>query len=168
MISTTQVDKAVEQLQLTLGSEFDDSSVRDMAYAVLDMTERTTNFEDVKEWHEIFAQWQISREPARVLPISMLTLRDDLMQEELDELHGAMWRADLVEVADGIGDLLFTVYGTALAFGIDADKVFKEVMRSNMSKLGEDGTPILAENGKVMKGPNYSPPDLQFVLGDKP
>ena len=48
-----------------------------------------------------------------------------------------------------------------LAFGIDLDKCFDEVQRSNMSKLGEDGKPIYNENGKVMKGPKYFEPNLK-------
>jgi predicted HAD superfamily Cof-like phosphohydrolase len=128
----------------------------------------TTTFEGVKEWHEIFAQWQIARGPVGLLPLSLIQLRISLMREELDELEAAMYNGDLIEIADGIGDLLFTTYGTALAFGINADAVSREILRSNMSKAAEDGTPILREDGKVMKGPNYSPPDLQFVLGNKP
>jgi predicted HAD superfamily Cof-like phosphohydrolase len=40
------------------------------------------------------------------------------------------------------------------------DEAFAEVHRSNMSKLGEDGKPVLREDGKIMKGPNFSPPNL--------
>jgi len=45
--------------------------------------------------------------------------------------------------------------------GINLDKCFKEVQRANMSKLGNDGKPIYNEKGKVMKGPNYSEPNLK-------
>lgn len=45
----------------------------------------------------------------------------------------------------------------------DFDRVFAEVHRSNMSKLGDDGKPIFREDGKVLKGPNYSPADLSFL-----
>jgi hypothetical protein len=48
--------------------------------------------------------------------------------------------------------------------GADFFGAFKEVHRSNMSKLGEDGTPVLREDGKVLKGPNYSPPNLKQFL----
>lgn len=46
----------------------------------------------------------------------------------------------------------------------DFDRIFAEVHRSNMSKLGEDGKPVFREDGKVLKGPNYSPADLSFLL----
>ena len=68
---------------------------------------------------------------------------------------------DIVEVADALTDILYVTYGAGHSFGIDLDKCFTEVQRSNMSKLGEDGNPIYNENGKVMKGPNYSKPNLK-------
>ena len=43
-------------------------------------------------------------------------------------------------------------------------KPTKELKKSNMSKLGEDGKPIYNEAGKVMKGPNYFKPDLSKFL----
>ena len=55
---------------------------------------------------------------------------------------------------------MYVTYGAGHAFGIDLDKCFDEVQRSNMSKLGVDGKPIYNEKGKVMKGPNYFEPDL--------
>ena len=71
---------------------------------------------------------------------------------------------DLKEVADALADILYVTYGAGCAYGIDLDKCFKEVQRANMSKLGEDGKPIYNDKGKVMKGPNYSEPNLkQFV-----
>ena len=71
---------------------------------------------------------------------------------------------DLLEVADALTDILYVTYGAGHAFGINLDKCFDEVQRSNMSKLGEDGKPIYNEHGKVMKGPNYFKPDLsKFV-----
>jgi hypothetical protein len=33
-----------------------------------------------------------------------------------------------------------------------------------MSKLGSDGQPILREDGKVMKGPNYFRPNIAGIL----
>jgi hypothetical protein len=43
-------------------------------------------------------------------------------------------------------------------------EAFKRVHLSNMSKLGEDGKPILREDGKIMKGPNYKEPDLTDLM----
>ena len=71
---------------------------------------------------------------------------------------------DIIEVADALTDLLYVVYGAGHAFGIDLDKCFAEVQRSNMSKLDKDGKPIYNENGKVMKGPSYLKPNLKQFL----
>ena len=61
-------------------------------------------------------------------------------------------------------------HAVALSLGLHdvKDISFAEVHRSNMSKLGEDGKPILRESdGKVLKGPNYFKPDLsQFIKKD--
>ena len=84
--------------------------------------------------------------------------------QELKELEQAMKTKNLREIADALTDILYVTYGAGYAYGIDLDKCFKEVQRANMSKLGKDGKPIYNEKGKVMKGPNYSEPNLkQFV-----
>ena len=91
-------------------------------------------------------------------------LRIDLIKEELEELTEAMNNKDLLEVADALTDILYVTYGAGHAFGIDLDKCFEEVHRSNMSKLSEEGKPIYNEFGKVMKGPNYFKPNLKQYL----
>ena len=73
-------------------------------------------------------------------------------------------RVDLIETADALGDLKYVVEGAALVFGIPLEPVFMEIHRSNMSKLGTDGKPIYREDGKVLKGPNYTPPNVAAVL----
>jgi len=91
-------------------------------------------------------------------------LRVSLIEEELLELKDAIKNKDIKEVADALTDILYVTYGAGHSFGIDLDKCFDEVQRSNMSKLGEDGKPIYNENGKVLKGPNYFKPDLSKFL----
>lgn len=76
-------------------------------------------------------------------------------------------KVDLVDVADAMADLDYVVEGTRLTYGIDGVPVAKEVHRSNLSKLGEDGLPIRNEHGKVIKGPHYSPPDIAGCLRDQ-
>jgi predicted HAD superfamily Cof-like phosphohydrolase len=91
-------------------------------------------------------------------------LRIDLIKEELEELAEAVNNNDLLEVADALTDILYVTYGAGHAFGIDLDKCFDEVQKSNMSKLDENAKPIYNEAGKVMKGPNYFKPNLsKFV-----
>lgn len=89
-------------------------------------------------------------------------LRIDLIQEELDELHLAFEHyKSLRLIADAIGDLLYVVYGTAVSCGIDIEPIFTEIHRSNMSKF-IDGT--FREDGKYLKGPSYSKPNLKPIL----
>ena len=91
-------------------------------------------------------------------------LRLDLIKEELSELTEAMNNKDLLEVADALTDILYVTYGAGHAFGIDLDKCFEEVQKSNMSKLDENGKPIYNDVGKVMKGPRYFKPDFSKII----
>ena len=114
-----------------------------------------------------------------------LDMRMSLIAEEFAELVGAVYgqaaraeiessyrRAvaaddgtrDTVETADALADLIYVIYGMALETGIDLAAVLAEVQRSNMSKLGADGKPVHREDGKVLKGPDYFPPNVEAVL----
>ncbi len=121
-----------------------------------------TNFNSVRKFMEIFGQEVKTK--AEFPSEKIADLRYSLIKEELDEFNQALKDRDLKEIADALTDILYVTYGAGHAFGIDLDKCFEEVQRSNMSKLGEDGKPIYNEKGKVMKGPKYFQPDLsKFV-----
>jgi phosphoribosyl-ATP pyrophosphohydrolase len=102
--------------------------------------------------------------PTLDVPAEVKELRCALIEEEASEFRAALEAGDLVEVADAIADLLYVVYGAALTFGVPVKEVFAEVHRSNMTKLDDEGEPIYRGDGKVMKGPNFSPPDLLPIL----
>ncbi len=121
-----------------------------------------TNFNDVKKFMQTFGQEVKTK--AEFPSDKIVKLRYDLIKEELDEFEAAIKSRDLTEIADSLTDILYVTYGAGIAFGIDLDKCFNEVQRSNMSKLGEDGKPIYNEHGKVMKGPKYFKPDLSKFL----
>jgi len=118
-----------------------------------------SNFESVKKFMQTFGQEV--KEKAEFPKEKIITLRYDLIEEELTELKDAINKRDIKEVADALTDILYVTYGAGHAFGINLDKCFNEVQNSNMSKLGEDGKPIYNEKGKVMKGPNYFKPNLR-------
>ena len=121
-----------------------------------------SNFKNVKIFMEKFGQ-MVKTKP-QFPDDKTMQLRLDLIKEELSELEEAMKTKNLKEVADALTDILYVTYGAGYAYGIDLDQCFKEVQRANMSKLGEDGKPIYNDQGKVMKGPNYTKPDLsKFV-----
>ena len=90
-------------------------------------------------------------------------LRISLIEEELDELKQAIEDEDVVDIADALTDLLYVVNGSGHSFGLDLDECFAEVHYSNMSKL-ENGKPLYREDGKVLKGKDYFPPNLEAVL----
>lgn len=123
----------------------------------------------VEVFHKLFDQ-PVNQAPTK----EVVQLRANLIQEEakevLEELSNI--KASLIRKEAGskdthayyehevallkeLCDLLYVVYGTAVAFGYDIDGAFEEVHRSNMSKLGVDGRPVRREDGKALKGPNY-------------
>ncbi|OGW66596.1 MAG: hypothetical protein A3H49_08025 [Nitrospirae bacterium RIFCSPLOWO2_02_FULL_62_14] len=87
-------------------------------------------------------------------------LRIRLIQEEFDELREALGQRDPVAVAKELADLLYVVYGTAVSCGIDMKPVFREVHRSNMSKVGGHKR----ADGKWVKPATYSPARLEPIL----
>ena len=113
----------------------------------------------------------------------------NLIAEELQELADALfdrsvlvspmiapgglrYKPYLTEVADAIGDLDVVVNGAGLRHGLDMDLLSEVIFDSNMSKLGVDGKPIYSRGmeidgkpkGKIMKGPNFSEPDIEGAL----
>lgn len=122
-------------------------------------------------------------------------LRINLMQEELDEIKEAIENNDLVEVADGLCDLMYVLCGSIHEFGLGEkfNELFNEVQRSNMSKAcnneleaqatlehykQKDGTQgyykenngkwlvYRKEDDKVLKSVNYSPADLKTIINE--
>jgi predicted HAD superfamily Cof-like phosphohydrolase len=63
-----------------------------------------------------------------------------------------------------LADLVYVCYQYAENLDWDLDKALDRVHESNLSKLGEDGNPIYREDGKVLKGPNYQPPNLTDLV----
>ena len=121
-----------------------------------------SNFDDVKTFMQTFGQEVKIK--AEFPEEKIVKLRYNLIKEELNELQNAIKTKDLKEIADALTDILYVTYGAGHAYGIDLDKCFKEVQKSNMSKLGEDGKPIYNDKGKVMKGSKYFEPNLkQFI-----
>ena len=121
---------------------------------------------EVTEFHEIFGH------PVNVVPtFELLELRHNLISEEAKETAEELailatqikYDADAdaivktkARLTKELADILYVVYGTAVALGLPLEEGFKEVHRSNLSKLDADGKPILREDGKVLKGPNYT------------
>lgn len=112
----------------------------------------------------------------QAIPTSDIPVVIELIREEFeDELIPALHKGDVVEIYDAAIDILYVVYGLLNRAGMNAAPGYDEVQRSNMSKLGEDGKPIIAQEndpdgtfpGRVKKGPNYFKPDLARVLAEQ-
>lgn len=141
----------------------------------------------VAQFHTTYGLPDLVAERATpTLDTPRLGMRMSLIEEEFAELLGAVYgpraralveeataavrasdegNRDIVETADALADLVYVIYGMALECGIDLDRVLAEVQASNLSKLLPDGSVLLREDGKVLKGPDFFPPNVRRALG---
>jgi len=87
-----------------------------------------------------------------------------VVHEELDETLAAAKDNDIVEIADGLGDLVYFIYGMAAKAGIDLDPIVAEIHRSNMTKKG-GSKPGRSIPYDAYKDEDYSPPNIAKILG---
>lgn len=121
--------------------------------------------EEVRAFQKIFELKQEDK-------TKLLLLRCNLVNEEIGEFNAALnamlvapnWAKPRVELLDAIADSIVVLIGTANALGMDLDTAMERVFESNLTKLGEDGRPFYNSDGKVMKGPNFIPPDLRDLV----
>ncbi|NOU59451.1 nucleoside triphosphate pyrophosphohydrolase family protein [Marinifilum caeruleilacunae] len=117
--------------------------------------------------HEFHKAFRVNVEEKPAIPdLERCKLRQNIIQEEVDELKEAWESGNIIEVADALADIHYVVMGTVLEFGLQ-DKypeIFSEVHRSNMSKLDENGKPLYREDGKVIKSDRYTKPDIKGIL----
>lgn len=159
-----------------------------------------TNFESVLEFYKAFQQEEyIAKDKAGYHNISedRLKLKLELIAEEFIELVEAVYGADsskaltagwesakekdtknrdIVETADALADLVYVINGLAIETGIPFDEVFAEVQASNMSKLDDNGNPVISDGvtpaidgkvkpfGKIIKSKNFFEPRIKEVL----
>jgi predicted HAD superfamily Cof-like phosphohydrolase len=136
-----------------------------MAFAPFAIQTAVTNF------HEKYGH-PIRSTPTGHIPIDEAQLAAALIDEETTELYDALFsvegsdvyhRPNIVEIADALGDIVWTAYSAAIRHGIDLDLVLAEIARSNSTK-----TPAEGAGAKIQKGPNYSAPDIARVLRTQP
>lgn len=107
----------------------------------------------------------------------LLDFRKRLIAEEVEELFadidkakaemaagGSVSRETLAAMLKEMADVQYILSGMAVTFGWPADRVLGRVHQSNMSKLGADGKPVRRADGKVLKGPDYRPPQLDDLI----
>jgi predicted HAD superfamily Cof-like phosphohydrolase len=124
------------------------------------------HFEQIAVFRKTFNQ------PIRVIP-SLYNIPEDefylhlsMLTEEIEEMSQAFDSKNLLEFTDGIIDtqyVLFQIFMLTGMYPLFSD-LFNEVHRSNMSKVGADGNPIFRNDGKVLKGANFTPPNFCTIL----
>ena len=161
------------------------------------MTEALSTLQQVKEFHQAFKQPLVDGGPSLSAIEERIPLRMALIAEEFIELVEAVYgkeagafiaqaydqavaaddhTRDLVETADALGDMKYVIDGFAVEANIDLDAVSTHIHESNMSKLGEDGEPIMSDGvtpdrdgvvkpkGKILKSDKFWAPDLRKLL----
>lgn len=93
------------------------------------------SIELVKEFHETF-EHLIAPQP-QIPSQDVLNFRIPFMEEELKETQKACDEQDLVQLADGLGDLQYVLDGFFLNAGLHhlKDAIMEEIHRSNMTKI---------------------------------
>lgn len=117
----------------------------------------TLEQEMVRAFHVKFGH-MVSAEPISG-SAELRMFRARLVVSEAAEFLDACSKNDLIEMADAMADILYVVYGAAVAFGLDLEPIFAEVHRSNMTK-----SPVHECDGKTVKGPDYVPPDIASII----
>jgi predicted HAD superfamily Cof-like phosphohydrolase len=121
----------------------------------------------VTDFHEAYGlpvgTVEVKDDPTKIKPedADRIMLREALNKEEYKELREARTKEEIMKESC---DLVYVILGMFVEFGWDFHEAFSRVHASNMSKLDEEGNPILREDGKVLKGPNYFTPDLTDLV----
>ena len=124
---------------------------------------RTFLSEQAKEFR---SKYGIKNDPSRMTR----SYQKDLIVEEFKEFleaDGFMFKHGhnvQLECLKDLADLVYVCYQYAENMNWFLDEALNRVHESNMSNLDEDGKPIRREDGKVLKGPNYKPPDLSDLI----
>lgn len=127
----------------------------------------------VRQFHRLMGQDVHNQSPTATL----LEFRYNLLVEELKELGEEIaiamaesgFKAGIpmkvkARMLKEMADVQYVLSGLAVALGLPLQEAFIRVHKSNLSKLGDDGKPVYREDGKVLKGPNYLPPDMETLL----
>ena len=115
---------------------------------------------------EFRSKYRLKNSPGRIVR----SHQKDLIVEEFKEFlesDGMLFRHGKnvqEETLKELADLVYVCYQYAINMGWNLDEALNLVHLSNLSKLGEDGEPIYRDDGKVLKGPNYKPPDLSELV----
>ena len=124
---------------------------------------RTFISEQAKEFRSKYGVRNSADRSSRAKQHSLIVeeFKEFLQAEGMLFMHGRNHQEDSLKE---LADLVYVCYQYAENMGWFLDEALNRVHLSNMSKLDEDGKPIYREDGKVLKGPNYKPPDLSDLF----
>ena len=128
-----------------------------------DTTHQTRLSRQAEEFRIAYNISNSNSRPARAKQHSLIV--EEL--KEFLEAEGMLFRSHpqyLNNCLKELADLVYVCYQYAANMERDLDEALNRVHKSNMSKLDDDGKPIYREDGKVLKGPNYQPPDLSDLI----
>ena len=119
--------------------------------------------QQAKEFRSKYGLKNSSDRPTRAVQHKLIVeeFKEFLEAEGLLFRHG---RNAQEEALKELADLVYVCYQYAENMRWDLDGALDLVHQSNMSKLDDEGNPIYREDGKVLKGPNYKPPDLSDLV----
>lgn len=121
--------------------------------------------EQAKQWRDAFG---VERDSGK--DSSQFNLQAKLIVEEYGEVIEALYKFEQTnknthcDLLKELADLVFVCYQAAENMEWNLDEAMRRVFESNMSKLDDTGIPVRNEHGKVLKGPNYLPPDLSDLV----
>lgn len=113
---------------------------------------------DILEFHLACGHY-VGKKP-EIPSASVMKLRYNLVEEEMEETLDAIVTDDLEKIADGIADSIVVLLGTAVSYGIDMQPIWDEVHETNMAKTGSRKR----EDGKSLKPEGWQPPDIKRLL----
>ena len=128
-----------------------------------DTTHQTILSSQAKEFRSIYQITNSNKLGTRIRQRNLITEEF----KEFLEADGMLFRNAPQypqECLKELADLVYVCYQYAANMGWDLDEAMYRVHESNMSKLDDKGKPIFREDGKVLKGPNYKPPNLEDLV----
>ena len=122
-----------------------------------------SNLEQAKQFRKLYKIKNSDSRPVRQYQLDLIT------EEYLEfiEAEGMLFRGTdkyKEECLKELADLVYVCYQYAANMGWDLDRALALIHESNLSKLDEEGKPILREDGKILKGPNYKKPNLHSLI----
>ena len=116
-------------------------------------------YQDIVDYHDFVMKDKFHNFP-HIPSTYYRNLRRNLIKEEVKETLDAIRDDNIVALADGIGDSIVVLLGTAVTYGIDMRPIWDIIHKSNMAKA--EGT--LRSDGKMMKPEGWEPPNIRSEI----